>query len=559
MFALTPPHCARISVLFSVSLYFVAAFTEEPALFQSAHAGVAGERSATAISLVGKVTHLLPDTTTWQRTGLGTRLPAGTQIKTGRRSLVELRLPDGTTYRLGPMSVARLETFTPNLAKLDQGGLFARVIQGSLVRLTGVYGTVSVRGTDVAIEILNGVEYVRVWDGPAEYTTPQGTVTLAPGTATQSAPGRPPAPPVPTAPGQFSAGQETPWWEQISPGVQLDAMADAPPTQVAKSALAPVSQQVAESQPTRQETATGSLEVIVESAPSSLAGISGAGLPSLATIGLAVPAARGMASAFEPMLGKRVFGPYPEAMAFGLVGEAGSVGVGRVGARFALGNTYFRISGAKWAASHTDSDLLLDETYVRAKNDHWSLLAGRFRLLDTPVDNSDYGTLTTFGLSDGVRVDFGWRRWQLTAAWLDNYDSLAVSDREAWYFRAKAYLFGGSLALAALRQDHAGTGIAGQFSLPLVADYVDFYGEIGDDPTGRHLETFGLYFPELFQATGLDLYLERARRSGGGTLSSMHAYWRIDDDKTAVGIVEHSRKHGWRLGVGLLFTLEGLR
>ncbi len=473
--------------------------------------------------------------------------------------MVELRLPDRTTYRLGPMSFVRLQAFTPNSAKLDRGGILAKVIRGSIVRIRGIYGTVSVRGTDVAMEIVCGVEYVRVWHGTAQYTTPRGTVTLRPSMGTWTAAGRAPAPPRTIAPEGFSAGRETPWWEQVRTGVEMRSMPDTPPLKRDQSSRSPTDEQVIESQPARQPgPTTGSIAVTIQSAAAPASAGAGSGWPATAMAAAAAAGSLRAGPGLGPMMGKRVFGPYPEAMAFGLLGEGGSVAVGRIGLSATVGKVYLRATGAQWTASHTDSDFRLDETYAAVKGQHWRLTAGRFRILEGPVNNSDYGTLMPIGLFDGARVSAFTGRWEFTAAWLDDYDSLAAADRNGFYVRAKANVLGGMLAVAALNEKHADTGVVGQFSLPLVPGYVDAYGEVGDDPTGQHIETFGLYFPELYQSVGVDLFIERAQRSGGDTLTSMHAYWEFDDNKTAVGVVEHSREYGWRFGIGVLANINGL-
>ena len=506
----------------------------------------------------GKVEHRLPGKNKWQRSRVGTVLPPSSQVRTGRRSVAEIRLPDGTTYRLGPQSQLTIQAISPHQAALSRGGVFARVIKGSLVRIRGRYGTVAVRGTKVAFEIVGDREYVRVWEGGAEYQTPQGVIQLPGGTGTWAIEGGRPATAMNIAPDTFAGGEVVPWWENARSGVDIQTTTSSPVSETEQVERASQEEQVRETEPTRRER-TGSIEVEIQQVGpmQGAAGGLNAGAGLLSLVGLAAHSQP--AFVMDKRLGKKMWGPYGAVQVYGLWGEGGSFAGARARARAVINKTMLQVSGRLDAASGDDLDVTLDETFLAWKGESWSVVAGRSRILEGPVNNSDFGTLMPFSLVDGLRVTVQpTSRTSVTLAWLQDYENIFREDRDGFYAQADTYLLGGNVGVVAVKDEHAGTGVACQFSLPLVRDYVEVYGEIGDDPMGCHLETFGLYLPELYQRTGLDLYLERAQRRGYDTLTSLHAYWEYADGKSMVGIVQHSRRQGWRFGVGFIANFTGL-
>lgn len=521
----------------------------------------------TVTATSGKVEHLVPGASSWARTRVGTKLGIGSQVRTGKRSSAELRLPDTTTYRLGPQSLLKIQAISPNEASLSRGGVFARVIKGSAVRLRGRYGTVAVRGTKVALEIIGDREYVRVWDGEAEYETPQGIIRLPAESGTWMIEGQRPLEPRPVEPDAFAGGQMLPWWESVRTGVQMDAVPASPAVEAERLDRAVQDEQIRQGEPAREalRQPTGSIAVELQQVGGiGAVGAGGsAGAFGASAVGALSVASVSLHSQPRPpvgrMLGRKIYGPFAAAQVYGLWGESGSFGGARARVRIVADQTLLQVAGRVDAQSGDDADWLLDETFAAWKGEEGDLLVGRNRILEGPVNNSDYGTLLGFGLTDGVRGHL-WlgRRRVLTLAWLEDFDNLYEDDVGGFYGRLSTFLAGGNLAVAVLSQRHEGTGVAAQFSLPMIRDYVDLYGEVGDDPYGNHLETVGLYFPELYQTADIDLYVERAQRHGGDTLSSLHAYWQFEENASLVSVVQHSRMEGWRLGIGLIANIGGL-
>ncbi len=85
------------------------------------------------------------------------------------------------------------------------------------------------------------------------------------------------------------------------------------------------------------------------------------------------------------------------------------------------------------------------------------------------------------------------------------------------------------------------TGVTLDFSVPVIRKKLEVYGEVGTDPFKRKLRTFGFTSPLLFQKTGLDLYIERAKlnnsasAAGVGDEWAVRLYRRLNDNVDFVG------------------------
>jgi hypothetical protein len=513
--------------------------------------------------LTGRVEHRVAGGG-WVRTRLGLTLEAGSEIRTAGRSVAELTFPDGTTYRLGPRSELRIQTLAPSEVALARGGLFARIARGSAVRLRGRYGTVAVRGTKVDYEIVDDREYVQVWDGEAQYETATATIPLAAGTGIWlTAEGVMPPAPLAVPPPSFSGGETTHFWDQVSSGVETVSLPGTALVEQSQSRQAAQQEDTVETEPARRVPTRGDIGVVIEqvggqgTSGARAAGASDAwGLGALPLALAAQPAGR---ATLGRTFGKKLFGPYLYVQSYGLWAENGSFWGARGRASAVVKRTYVQVSGRVDTFTHQDADWLLDESFAQWRGESWELTAGRLRILEGPVNNSDLGTLTSFGLHDGLYYHACPRAGtEVSLAWLEDSDSLLGEDRSGWYGRVAHKLGPGSVALAARRENGRATGVVGQFTWPLSRDRLDAYAELGDDPAGHHLETVGLYSPGLYYAHNLDLFVERARRDGFDTLTSLSAYWEFAEGQRLVAIAQHSRRlDDWRLGVGFIASLRG--
>lgn len=103
-----------------------------------------------------------------------------------------------------------------------------------------------------------------------------------------------------------------------------------------------------------------------------------------------------------------------------------------------------------------------------------------------------------------------------------------------WLGRVSVPVAGGALGLNALEQRHQSWGLSADLALPVTPMQLDAYAEVGVDPRGRHLETYGLYFPRLYQSAGVDLWVELARRQHFPAVWSALAYVEGKGDWTGL-------------------------
>lgn len=168
------------------------------------------------------------------------------------------------------------------------------------------------------------------------------------------------------------------------------------------------------------------------------------------------------------------------------------------------------------------------------------IIAGRQRFLGGPVRASFYGSMVRQGgreVMDAVR--FAPRLGRSVGAEISYlYDAYPrelpyrISGRQdGVYGRLFTMQKFGNFGLNLLNYQDSPiadqTGLTMDFSLPVLRNKVDFYGEIGKDPFKRKLRTFGVTLPVLYEKTGFDLYIERARLSGVAAAPSPGNEWAV--------------------------------
>lgn len=521
----------------------------------------AASETVIVTALAGRVQHRATPTAAWAVTKRGARLAPGAQLRTARASGAELRFPDGSTFRLGPESAIAITAASPAAANVPRGSVFARVVAGSLVRIRGTYGAATVRGTTFAYEVSDEGELLRTWDGSVEFGPEGETIGVAEGMGSWLFPRRAPGRPQPVAPEQFGGLQLYPPWRQLRTGVDISA------TQGTELQRAQVDQQseLREAVVTTQlvPRRTGSIEVELQQARSAQAQGPGAGGEGAAeALAAGALAATGGGGSRGPRLERSIadwfWGPVGAFGAYGLWSNEQSFAGARAKASAVVRDVYVQAAGRWSVASDERRQWLMDETFAAYRREDVELMAGRLRLLEGPAGNSDVGSLLPFTTVDGARLGL-WLgpRVRGTLSWLHDFDSVFEEDRRAQYCRVQYFSDYGWLGVAALRQDDAGTGVTGQFAFPLADRALELYGEIGEDPDSKRVETFGVTFPRLYYDHGLSLRVERAKRADFDTLTSMHCFWEWDENRWLVGIVDRSSSHGTRVGAGMMFLFEG--
>jgi hypothetical protein len=221
------------------------------------------------------------------------------------------------------------------------------------------------------------------------------------------------------------------------------------------------------------------------------------------------------------------------------------------------------------ARGSTDSDLDVTDANVVIKNKKWgSVTVGRQRFLKGPVQNTITGTLIRQGgrdIQDAITFSpkFSNKRVSLDLSYIvDAFPAglpTAVSGTQpGGYGRLQYQTNFGTFALNGSRNSlGTKTGVTGDFSLPVVKNQVDFYGEIGKDTFNRDIRTFGVYFPGIFEKSNVDVFIEYTRLKDFGMTNEwlLRIYPRINDRMSAIIAIDKASGGDTTFGVGLAIGL----
>ncbi len=203
---------------------------------------------------------------------------------------------------------------------------------------------------------------------------------------------------------------------------------------------------------------------------------------------------------------------------------------------------------------------------------------GRQRFLKGPVQNTVFGTLLRQGGTD-IKDAVTWSpRWGTQAVQSDFaflYDAFprgtataVASTQNGFLTRHSIDTDFGTVGVSAIRlQGVSVLGTTLDWSVPLVAEEVDFYGEFGRDNAGAQLRTFGLYFPGLHERTGFDVFLEQTKMAdfllptpgGTRTINSewlLRVYRQLTKDLSALVSVDKITGDSAKAGFGLVYRLR---
>ena len=517
----------------------------------------AAQTTAKITATVLNVTHRPGPQGTWRGSRVGTQLPAGSRVRTGKRSRCEIKFPDGSIVRMGARSDLVIKTITDKDLTVQKGRLLAHIIAGTAARITGASATAAIKGTWV--EYVRGEteeqepDILRAWEGSAEMINDQGTTVVTCGTEGATMPDEAPGDKQCTPPRFFSGRATYPWWLDVKSGVDIDATPGTPPGQrqqrgraLMLSALATVP---SPSAPAPEE---GELDVIVQQSRRSMLAGPGGG-SSVWRLAQAVGGMAAVAGQKPEDLGCRYFDPHSQADTYGLLSGDGSFGGARVRVNGLVGKTYGQISALAFADSDDDATVGLGETFIMRRTETDELTAGRQRVLVGPVNNSELGRLMGFGLLDGVR----WHRnfdplTEADLVWIDDFEPLQRCQASGWLLHLRRLVGGGEIGINCLKQNGADSGVTLDFSWPALRGELDIYGEFGDDPHGAHLDTIGLYLPGLYQRGGPDVFLERARRQGYPSTTTLLAYQELENDFTGVALARKVAGKDAEFGIGVI-------
>ncbi len=199
-----------------------------------------------------------------------------------------------------------------------------------------------------------------------------------------------------------------------------------------------------------------------------------------------------------------------------------------------------------------DDDVRISDLYVINRYTNLDLKAGRQPYLKGPVNNTGLGSLFSEIYFDGVAVEAMVSDCNVMLAWLEEYEQWRSPPVESsgFFGRVDTVYDGGVFGLNLLEDDD-GWGWSVDGSVPLVPGTLDLYLEVGQDTLDRPLVTAGAYFPEVYETSNIDLFVEFADREDYQNLLSAVAYWEADDGWTGIGSVRHLQESDMEFTLGI--------
>lgn len=582
--------CLRAGALISACIAVSAAAAQAP--------------TARITALVLSVQHRVGATGEWTASKVGTLLPAGSRVRTDGRSKAEIKFPDGSIVRMGPRSDLVIQAVTDKQMQLKYGTLWGKFISGEGARIQGGSAVAAIKGTtlDYSTTPHNDGTYTDVCnvyetEFGVDFITSAGVTPLPAGMGARWR-GRSPTLPDEVAGGQQPGGQQPdgqqpdgqqpgdqqpggqqPGGQQLTP----PQPGPVPPQNVAahlyvswpggqtgthtvttpgtgvgrdlKTGSYAAQKVVNDVLPGTFGQEEGDLDVIVGSA--SAAGATSRSSPlmlaQLPRIADTVVAATITQTPSRELFGKRFYGPYVNADAYGLWAESDSIIGARIRPTAVIGDFYVELGANVFNDFEGGWDAQLSEAFALTKSGSTEITLGRQHFLEGPVNNSDLGSILGFDTIDAARI-----RRQLDDRWTVDFgivlDYLPFS-RETTsgaFLRTESTVGGGMLGLNLLYDDEHDLGYSVDLAWPAIPGQLDVYGEYGNTSEKAAVSTLGVYFPGLYQSEDIDLFIERATRRGELELWSLAAYKSVNEQLTGVVLVQ---KHG---SDDLTFSIGGI-
>jgi hypothetical protein len=302
----------------------------------------------------------------------------------------------------------------------------------------------------------------------------------------------------------------------------------------------------------------GDLAIVVQSLslpPAQVLSLPAQSLTYLPQVATALYAALGQKEPVpRELFGKRFFGPYLNTDVFALWGNPDSVAGFRVRPSAVLADWYFEVGAAVTHNFNGSLQGRLTEAFAAVRPRKSELTIGRQHFLSGPVINSDLGTVIGFDTYDAVRYQrqIGTHGKADLALVLD-FAPYAKESISGYVVRGERTVAKGIVGGNWVHENGRGTASSIDFTLPALPGVIDLYGEFGNNTDDAKVQTYGLYLPSLYEAHDIDVFIERARRSGKPSLLSMVAYRKIMDNVTGVMILNKESGNSLKLSLGGLY------
>ncbi len=203
-------------------------------------------------------------------------------------------------------------------------------------------------------------------------------------------------------------------------------------------------------------------------------------------------------------------------------GGAKSVICGRMGRSiYTIESNYLLMTGKK-SNQKFDSVALFEHMIT----DSWSAFAGRKRYQAGPVMRNYNGTQLIFDRYTGAGISYKGNRINGEAAWLYDSNPVGSGAEKGATGHITADFKGAVIGINYLRvgQVKPGNGYTGSISTPLISNYLEGYAELGKDVSGKKIQTFGLYFPSIYQNYDTDMFVEYSSHAHESGVRNSNAY-----------------------------------
>jgi hypothetical protein len=254
--------------------------------------------------------------------------------------------------------------------------------------------------------------------------------------------------------------------------------------------------------------------------------------------------------------GKRFYGSQTRVDLFGLASTDRSLAGLRVRPSVVWNDLYFELGGMAWTRTGDKWRAELSEAFVKARPRCGDVTVGRQHFVMGPVNNSNLGTIIGFDTADAIRWQPQLGPVRLDLGYVHDYLPLDSDQLRGYYARAEGSILKGTVGFNTVHYNGVGTGVSIDFSVPAIPNQLDLYGEFGFDPGDQRIETFGCYFPGLYDRYDVDLFVEYAHREGFGSLYSARAYRDFEHDWTLVLSVLASSQDDTIVSLGAIKQFE---
>ncbi len=228
-----------------------------------------------------------------------------------------------------------------------------------------------------------------------------------------------------------------------------------------------------------------------------------------------------------------------------------------------LGESIYTVESNYLIVTNRKSSQKLDSVALieHPINDNLSAFIGRKRYQGGPVVRNLNSSQLIFDRYTGAGLTYSNNKINGEAAWLYDSNPLGAGAERGATAQVSAKVKGAVIGANYLRAGSVkpGNGYSGSISTPLAGKYLEGYAEVGKGVDGAKIETYGLYFPSIYQNYDVDLFLEYGSHVGMGSSVSLCASHVVDDavDFRIYGDLSKKRKLSINGGLIWKFDITG--